>query len=77
MANQHIARAVRVALVTASAVSAGLYGVTATAQETLEEVVVTGSRIARPDIESASPVSVISAEAILQSGVTDIGDLVQ
>ena len=77
MNNRNVARAVRISLIAAGAVGAGLYGMAGTAQEQLQEIVVTGSRIARPDIESASPVSVISAEAIQQSGVTDIGDLVQ
>lgn len=77
MANPNIARAVRVALVTAAAVSAGLSGVTAAAQESLDEIVVTGSRIARPELDSASPVTVISAEALQAAGVTDVGDLIQ
>lgn len=79
MANANVARAVRVALVTAATMSAGLYGATSVAQEVkaLEEVVVTGSRIARPDLESASPVTVISGAAIADAGITDIGDLVQ
>jgi outer membrane receptor protein involved in Fe transport len=40
-------------------------------------VVVTGSRIPRPDLDSASPVTVLSNETIETSGVTDIGDLLQ
>ncbi|MFO1468803.1 MAG: TonB-dependent receptor [Steroidobacteraceae bacterium] len=42
----------------------------------LEEVVVTGSRIRRVDIETASPVFVIDQAAIQQSGVTTVGELV-
>jgi iron complex outermembrane recepter protein len=45
--------------------------------DSLEEVVVTGSRIRRVDAETASPVFVIDSEAILQSGVKTLGDLVQ
>ena len=41
----------------------------------LEEVVVTGSRIVSPSISSVSPVHVIGAELIAQSGVTNIQEL--
>jgi outer membrane receptor protein involved in Fe transport len=40
-------------------------------------VVVTGSRIPRPDLDSASPVTVLTNETIETSGITDIGDLLQ
>ncbi|WP_167854875.1 TonB-dependent receptor domain-containing protein [Mangrovimicrobium sediminis] len=45
--------------------------------EQVEEVIVTGSRIARPDLESASPVSVVTREEIKVTGLTDVGDLIQ
>ena len=45
--------------------------------ETLEEIVTTGSRIKRADLDSASPVTVISQSDILVSGVTDVGQLLQ
>lgn len=76
MTNRNVARAVRVVLVTAGALSAGLYGATSTAQEALEEIVVTGSRIARQDYESASPVVSLSADAFKQSGVVNAEQLV-
>src|SRR5688572_14353720 len=41
-----------------------------------EAIIVTGSRIARPNVESASPVTVVSSEAIDQAGTTRIEDLV-
>jgi outer membrane receptor protein involved in Fe transport len=41
------------------------------------EVIVTGSRIPRPDLDSASPVTVLTNETIETSGITDIGDLLQ
>ncbi len=44
---------------------------------TIEEVIVTGSRIARADIDSASPVTVISREEMAATGLTDVGDLLQ
>lgn len=45
--------------------------------DTLEEVYVTGSRIKRPNIEGASPVTVISQEQLAATGLTDVGDLLQ
>ena len=41
----------------------------------LEEVIVTGTRIVRKDIESVSPVTVTTAEEIKQTGVTRIEDM--
>ncbi len=43
----------------------------------LEEVIVTGSRIKRADIDSASPVTVIDRAAMEITGLTDVGDLLQ
>lgn len=45
--------------------------------ELLEEVVVTGSRIRRADIDSASPVSVVMREDIDATGLTDVGNIIQ
>jgi len=45
--------------------------------DSLEEVVITGSRIRRPDLESASPVTVIDRSVIIDAGLTDVGNLVQ
>jgi outer membrane receptor protein involved in Fe transport len=47
------------------------------AETVLEEVIVTGSRIARADIDSASPVTVISRDEMAATGLTDVGDLLQ
>jgi iron complex outermembrane receptor protein len=47
------------------------------AAETIEEVVVTGSRIARADIDSASPVTILTREEIEATGLTDVGNLLQ
>jgi len=43
----------------------------------LEEVIVTGSRIKRADIDSASPVTVIDRAEMEVTGLTDVGDLLQ
>ena len=42
-----------------------------------EEVVVTGSRIRRVDAETANPVLVIDQATIAESGITQVGDLLQ
>ena len=43
----------------------------------LDRIEVTGSRIKRADIESASPVFVIQREEIERTGLTSVGDLLQ
>ena len=50
--------------------------VAAVPDESLQEIVVTGSRIAAPNAVSTSPIQVISAESIATSGKTDISDLI-
>ncbi len=45
--------------------------------EPLEEVYVTGSRIARPNLDSASPVTVLTSTELAVTGNTDIGALLQ
>jgi len=45
-------------------------------REAGEEVIVTGSRIARPNVESASPVTVVGSEEVARSGTTRVEDLV-
>ena len=42
---------------------------------TLDEVVVTGSRIARPNLESAVPVTTVTANELYETGSTSVGDL--
>ena len=80
-----IALSVRRALLMGAAVAAGstvslpaaAQDETAQADETVDTVVVTGSRIRRVDAETANPVFVIDSAAIAASGVSTIGDLVQ
>ena len=45
--------------------------------EPLEEIITTGSRIKRADLDSASPVTVLDREDILAQGITDVGSLIQ
>ena len=68
-----IRRAVRYALLTSAAAAS----LPAYAQEqTIQEVVVTGSRIAQPNLETTSPVTQVTAEDVITQGVTKIEDLV-
>ena len=41
----------------------------------VEQIVVTGSRIARPNLEQPAPVSTITQESIVNSGTTNLGDI--
>src|SRR5882762_9172149 len=47
------------------------------ATESLKEVVVTGSRIATPELEPMTPVSVLSNQAIEASGALNISDFLR
>lgn len=51
--------------------------VVAEEEQLMDEIVVTGSRIRRADLDSASPITVLEREDMLSSGVTDVGDLLQ
>ena len=75
MANRKIAHAVRVALMTAGAASAGLYGGALAAQEPLEEIVVTGTRIRDANLIATSPVATVSQDEFKFSGTTRVEDL--
>ena len=75
MANRRIAHAVRVALMTAGAASAGLYGGAVAAQQPLEEIVVTGTRIRDANLISSSPVATVSQDEFKFSGTTRVEDL--
>ncbi|MEO8062538.1 MAG: TonB-dependent receptor [Pseudomonadota bacterium] len=48
---------------------------TPTEDKNLDEVVVTGSRIARPNLESPVPVTTVSADELYETGSTSVGDL--
>jgi outer membrane receptor protein involved in Fe transport len=72
--NAAIRNAVRTALLTATA--AAVAGPVYAADQTIQEVVVTGSRIAQPNLETTSPVTQVTAEDVITQGVTKIEDLV-
>jgi len=84
--NQILRRAVRMALLAAgAAATAAMHPSVANAQAApaataenapvLTEVVVTGSRIASPNLDAISPVTAVSSEEIKSAGVTRIEDL--
>ena len=43
----------------------------------IEEVVTTGSRIARPEVATSAPVTVVSSDDIKKSGLTDLGEVLR
>jgi len=69
-----IRHAVRYALLTGAAAAAA--GPAYAADQTIQEVVVTGSRIAQPNLETTSPVTQVTSEDVITQGVTKIEDLV-
>src|SRR5215469_8120998 len=84
--NPILKRAVRAALLSGSTVAGLMTHYTlaqaqtapaapAEAAPALPEVVVTGSRIATPQLESISPVTAVSAQEIKDAGVTRVEDL--
>lgn len=64
MANRKVMQAVKLSLLAAGTVSAGLYGVVSAAQEQLTEIIVTGSRIVNPNLQAASQVLMVDAKEI-------------
>jgi iron complex outermembrane recepter protein len=91
MNNDVLRRAIRYALLANVAATAGGIGTavaamatvetgaaaatTETAETSLQEVVVTGSRISQPGLEAISPVTTVSSEEIKLQGTTRIEDL--
>lgn len=78
MANRiYLRRAVRTALLfgAAASIAAPFSSALAAEEGEIHEVVVTGSRIARPDIEASTPIQVVSSEAILEQGAPNIADI--
>lgn len=79
--NNPVANAVRWALLAGSAVAAASPAIAFAADdksgEDVERIEVTGSRIKRTDIEGANPVLTISRADIENTGLTDMGALLQ
>ena len=75
-----VRRAVRIALMTAfvaASAAAQAQQAPASSDQSLQEVVVTGSLIRRTDSETPSPVQVISADEIANSGLTTVNDVLR
>ena len=60
----------------ALAVALALPSLTALAQEALQRVEVTGSRIRQVDLETAQPVQVMTQEQIQKTGLITVGDII-
>lgn len=71
-----IRRAVHYALLTGAAAAASTPAYAQEGERNIQEVVVTGSRIAQPNLETTSPVTQVTAEDVMSQGVTKIEDLV-
>ena len=72
----HLQKAVKAAMFTGAALAVALPAAyAADADDTVEEITVTGSRIKRDGFDSVSPVAVTSSEEIKVSGFTRIEDL--
>jgi iron complex outermembrane receptor protein len=69
-----IRHAVRYALLTGASAAAAVPAFAA--DQTIQEVVVTGSRIAQPNLETTSPVTQVTADDIAVQGVTRVEDLI-
>jgi outer membrane receptor protein involved in Fe transport len=78
MANRKLAQAVQLALLASGSLASAVYAppVFAADDTELEEVVVTGSRVRRVDVETASPVFTFDSEAISRSGAATFGDVI-
>ncbi|GIU28299.1 TonB-dependent receptor [Shewanella schlegeliana] len=76
--NSRLAKAVRFALATGAA-SAALSSpvVLAADEENVERIQVTGSRIQRSDMETATPVTVLSADEMAKQGFTNVQDALE
>lgn len=74
-----IGKAVRFALLAAPVSAVGFSSVVVAQEETakVERIEVTGSRIQRQDMETASPITVIDAAAIRMEGFTSVDQLLQ
>jgi outer membrane receptor protein involved in Fe transport len=72
LSNPKLASAVRLALVSSAATAALYAPATFAAEEQTMEVTVTGSRIAKPDLESNSPITTVTAEAIEQLNTVNL-----
>lgn len=64
------------AAISIALVSMPAFAQDAAEEETSETIIVTGTRLASPNLEAASPVTVVTAEEIKNTGTTRVEDLV-
>jgi outer membrane receptor protein involved in Fe transport len=76
MANRKIERAVRVALIAASAGAVAYLPAASAQEQELEQIIVTGSRIPQANLEGTSPVTVIGAQDVQLEGRMQVEDLI-
>lgn len=69
-------RAVHYALLTSAAAAISAPSFAQEQSQNIQEVVVTGSRIAQPNLTTTSPVTMVTAEDIAVQGVTRVEDLI-
>ena len=83
IARDTLSEAIKRALGLTFSVTTALGGTVAMAQddvddgEEIEEILITGSKIQRADLDNANPVTVVSRDDMLVTGMTDVGDLIQ
>ncbi|HEU0226059.1 MAG TPA: TonB-dependent receptor [Steroidobacteraceae bacterium] len=70
-----LAHAIRVALITAGAAGAGLSAAPSAAQDELSAIVVTGSRIARTELEAAIPTISVDSDDLMSKGYENLADV--
>ncbi|WP_028117344.1 TonB-dependent receptor domain-containing protein [Ferrimonas senticii] len=79
--NNTVSKAVRYALITGASTAAIAFAPSVIAEEdgadSVERIAVTGSRITRTDLETASPITTITAEDISAQGIQDVGQFLQ
>ncbi|WP_108947031.1 TonB-dependent receptor [Shewanella halifaxensis] len=76
--NNLLANSVRLALVSGAMTAAFTApAVLAADEDGVERIEVTGSRIKRVDMEGANPVQVITREDLVESGIANVGDILQ
>ncbi|WP_371377289.1 TonB-dependent receptor [Thalassotalea aquiviva] len=76
-----LAKAVRLAMVfgasATAALSSSAYAEEEASVDQVERIEVTGSRIKRADMEGANPIQVITREDLVNTGITNMGDILQ
>lgn len=79
--NSKVAKSIRLALMIGAAatatVSTSAFSAEEEAAEGVERIEVTGSRIKRTDLESASPITVFSSEDLVSSGAVTLEEFIQ